>query len=609
MLLNLFRKRQSGATALALILCATSVSADPQHGIAMYGEPQLPPDFVSLPYANPNAPKGGAIITGEIGTFDSLNPFIRKGKTPWQLRFLAFESLMGRSYDEPFALYGVLAESIEVGPNREWAEFTLRPEARFADGSPVTIEDVMWTYEMLGTLGADGVTRYTGVWAQVEKMEKTGERSVRFSFEEDNRELALVIGMWPILKQAQWTDKDFTESGLDTIPMSSAPYGVSDFEAGRYVELTRNPDYWGKDVPFMKGQMNLDTIRMEFFLEGTAQFEAFKAGILNSNRENNPVKWDEQYAFPAIQSGDVVKSEIPNARPTGMSGFVMNTRRGKLSDWRVREALITAYNFEYINESVVGSRKDRIESYFGNSVLGLEPGAAQGRVAELLQPYSNDLLPGTLEGYTLPVSDGSARNRANIRKAASLLEQAGWTVVDGILTSTDGEPFTLEILLSQGSVEESAMADTYVEGLKRLGIEAVVTTTDDAQYRARTGTYDFDMTPFRRGLSLSPGNEQLSYWSCETVDVEGGRNWAGICDPAVDAMIASMLNSTSREDYVASVRALDRLLMAGRYAIPFQDKFDVSYIAHAAELHYPEVIPAYGDWIGFQPDVWWWEGK
>ncbi|WP_425102077.1 extracellular solute-binding protein [Tropicibacter sp. S64] len=609
MQLNFFRSLGFVGTALPLILSASFAGAEPKHGIAMYGEPQLPPDFVSLPYANPDAPKGGTIVTGEVGTFDSFNPFIRKGKTPWQLRYLAFESLMGRNWDEPFALYGLLAESIEVGPNREWVEFTLRPEAKFSDGSPVTVDDVMWTYESLGTLGADGVARYTGVWAQVASMEKTGERSVKFTFNEDNRELALIIGLWPVLQKAQWDDKDFTESGLDVIPISTAPYTITRFEAGRYLELTRNPDYWGKDVPFMRGQMNLDTIRMEFFLEGTAQFEAFKAGILNSNRESNPVKWDEQYSFPAIESGAVVKSEIPNARPTGMTGFVMNTRKEKLADWRVRQALITAYNFEYVNETIVGSRKKRIQSYFGGSVLGMEPGAASGRVAELLEPYSAELLPGTLEGYTLPVSDGTARNRKNIAEAAALLEEAGWTVQDGVLKNAEGDAFTLEILLKQGSTEEGSMADNYVEGLKRLGIETTVTTVDDAQYRGRMENYEFDVTPTRFGMSLSPGTEQQAYWSCEAGKAPGGRNTAGVCDPAVDAMIDAMLNSSSRDDYIGSVRALDRLLMAGRYAVPFHDQYDVSYIAHVAELHYPEVIPAYGDWIGFQPDVWWWEGQ
>ncbi|WGW02848.1 extracellular solute-binding protein [Tropicibacter oceani] len=606
MYLNFFPKRGLATSALAMILCGTLAGADPQHGIAMYGDPQLPPDFVSLPYANADAPTGGTIVTGEVGGFDSLNPHILKGSTPWQLRYLAYESLMGRNWDEPFALYGLLAETIDVGPNREWVEFTLRPQAAFSDGSPVTIEDVMWSYETLGTIGHP---RYHGLWGKIASMEQTGERKIKFTFSEDDRELALLVGMRPILKKAQWDGKDFTESGLDTIPISTAPYVIEDFEAGRYVTLKRNPDYWGRTVPVARGTNNLDTVRLEFFSDGTAQFEAFKAGILNSNRETNPVKWDEQYNFPAIDLGEVVKSEIPNARPTGMTGFVMNMRRDIFKDWRVREALISAFNFEYINESIVGSRKQRIKSYFGSSVLGMQEGAATGRVAELLEPFKADLLPGTLEGYTLPQGDGSSRNRANIARATELFEQAGWTVQDGVMKNAEGEPFTFELLLSQGSGEPESMADTYIEALKRLGISPTITVIDSAQYKERTSSFDYDMTYNRFGLSLSPGNEQYSYWGCENAEVPGSRNLIGICDPAAEAMIGTMLSATSRDDFIAATRALDRVLTAGRYAIPFHDQYDVSYIAHAAELHYPERIPAYGDWIGFQPDVWWWEDQ
>ncbi|MFZ7090808.1 extracellular solute-binding protein [Primorskyibacter sp. 2E233] len=606
MCLNFFRTLGTATSVGALILSGSLALAEPQHGIAMYGDPQLPPDFVSLPYANPDAPTGGTIVTGEVGSFDSLNPHILKGSTPWQLRFLAYESLMGRNWDEPFALYGLLAESIDIGPNRDWVEFTLRPEARFSDGSPVTVEDVMWSYETLGTLGHP---RYHGVWNKIASMEQTGEHKIKFTFNVEDRELALLVGMRPIMKKAQWEGKDFTQSGLDTIPITSAPYVIEDFEAGRYVTLKRDPDYWGRDVPYRKGTNNLDTIRLEFFSDGAAQFEGFKAGLLNSNRETSPVKWAQQYNFPAVESGKVVKSEIPHARPTGISGFVMNTRRDIFKDWRVREALITAFNFEYINETVSGSLQPRITSYFGNSLLGMQEGPATGLVAEFLAPFKDELLPGALEGYTLPKGDGSARNRANLRKALSLLEEAGWTVQDGVLKNAEGQPFTFDILLGAGGGEDDAMIDIYVEGLKRMGIEPTVTKIDSAQYKERTNEFDFDMTSYRRGLSLSPGNEQLQYWACDQVDVPGSRNWMGMCSPAAEAMIDKMLNSESRDDYIAAVRALDRVLTSGRYVIPIQDRFDVSRIAHVAELHYPERIPAYGDWIGFQPDVWWWEDQ
>ncbi len=584
------------------ILAGSLTHADPQHGIAMYGDPGLPPDFVSLPYANPDAPTGGSIITGEVGSFDSLNPLILKGSSPWQLRFLVYESLMGRSYDEPFTLYGLLAESIEVDPNRAWAEFTLRPEARFSDGTPVTVEDVMWSYEVLGTKGHP---RYRGLWGKIASMEQTGERSLRFTFNEENRELALTVGMRPILKKAQWDGMEFGDSSLDLVPITTAPYVISDYEAGRFVELSRNPDYWGADVPFRRGTNNLDTIRMEFFADATAHFEAFKGGLINTLRETNAEKWRAQYDFPAVQDGRIVKSEIPHSRPTGITGFVMNTRKEVFADWRVREALMHAYNFEYINDTITGGATPRIQSFFANSTLGMQDGPAEGRVRELLAPFADDLLPGALEGYALPVSDGTERNRGNIRKALALMEEAGWTVRDGVLQNAEGTPFEFDILLRQGSSEAETMANIYVQALERMGIEAQVTLIDSAQYKERTTSYDFDMTWYRRGLSLSPGNEQTLYWGSDGVTEPGTRNWMGMNSPAAEEMIRVLLNSTSREDFLAATRALDRILTTGRYVIPVDDKYTVSRIAHAADLRYPESLPVYGDWLGFQPDVWW----
>jgi peptide/nickel transport system substrate-binding protein len=598
-----FLKRQMGIAAVALALCGQSVAADPQHGIAMYGAPALPPDFVSLPYANPDAPKGGRIVTGEVGSFDSLNPHISKGSTPWQLRFLAYESLMGRNWDEPFTLYGLLAESIEVGENRDWVEFVLREEAAFSDGTPLTVEDVMWSYETLGTIGHP---RYHGAWKKVASMEQTGPRSIRFTFNEDDPEMALLIGMRPILKKAQWEGKDFTESGLDEIPISTAPYVIDDFEAGRFVSLKRNPEYWGADVNFMRGQANLDEIRMEFYGDGTAMFEAFKAGALNSSREFNVEKWDTQYDFPAIDRGDVVKSVIPHERPSGMTGFVMNTRRDAFKDWRVRDAMLHAFNFEFINETMTGSKQPRITSYFSNSVLGMQDGPAEGRVRALLEPFAADLLPGALDGYALPVSDGTERNRGNIRAAIDLMEAAGYTITDGQMVGPDGAPFTFEILLQQGSTEEQSIIDLFVQSLERVGITPTITTIDSAQFKERTTNYDFDMSFNRWGMSLSPGNEQRLYWGCDGVENPGTRNWMGMCSPAADAMIDAILQSGSREDFVAATRALDRVLTTGRYVIPIY-QWNISRIAHVKELKYPTEIPIYGDWIGWQPDVWWWE--
>ena len=601
-------KIRSTLRGLTLAGLVTGLSApafaERQHGIAMYGDPDLPPDFVSVPYANPDAPTGGRIATAEVGSFDSLNPFIRKGSVPWQLRYFMGETLMARSLDEPFSLYGLLAETIETGPNREWVEFTLRPEAKFSDGSPVTVEDVIWSYETLGTVGHP---RYLGFWTKVESLEQTGERSVRFTFNTEDRELALLAGMRPILKKDQWDGVVFEDSTIEMVPITSSPYIIEDFEAGRFISLKRNPDYWAADVvPFVNGMFNLDEIRLEFFGDETAAFEAFKVGEVNSNREFNVARWESQYDFPAVQSGDVVKSVLQHGRPSGMTGFVMNTRRDIFSDWRVREAMLNVFNFEFINETMTGSQQPRITSYWSNSPLGMSDGPAEGRVLEFLEPFADQLNPGAIEGYSLPVSDGTERNRAGIGNALALLEDAGWTVQDGVLKNEAGEPFTFEVLLQTGGSENQSIIDMFVESLARVGISPTITTVDSAQFKERTDLYDYDMTYYRVGLSLSPGNEQYNYFGMESADVTGGRNTAGVKSEAVDAMINRLLTSESQDDFRAAVKALDRILMSGRYVIPIY-QWNISRIAHAEELKYPEYIPVFGDWPGWQPDVWWWE--
>lgn len=590
----------SSIVGLAGLAVASLSWAEPQHGIAMYGEPALPEGFVSLPYANPDAPKGGRIVSGEAGSFDSLNPHIRKGSVPWQLRFLAYESLMGRSWDEPFTLYGLLAETIDVGPEGDWVEFQLNPAAKFSDGSPVTVEDVLWSYETLGTVGHP---RYHGAWKKVETAEAVGERGVRFTFNVKDRELALIMGLRPILKKAQWEGKDFAESGIETIPISSSPYVIEDFEAGRFVSLKRNPDYWGKDVPFRRGTNNVDEIRMEFFADSGVIFEAFKGGAIDTLRETNAGKWADQYNFPAIENGDIIKSVIPHKRPSGMTGFVFNTRREIFKDWRVREALIHAFNFEFINQTINGGSNPRISSYFSNSVLGMEAGPAQGKVKELLDPYIADLLPGALNGYELPVAQDQ-RNRNNIRAARDLLAEAGWSVKDGVLTNEAGDPFTFEILLKNSSIENESIINIYTKSLELLGISPKVLRVDSAVHKERSNEYDYDMIYYRWGLSLSPGNEQLRYWGSDGVETPGSRNRMGMSSPAAEAMIEKMLNSESQEDYLAAVKALDRILISGRYVIPIWHS-PVSYLAHKKELKFSERLPMYGDWIGFLPDVWW----
>ncbi len=607
---QLFSRLHKVTTGLALALglgLASVAQAQPSHGIAMYGDPALPPDFVALPYANPDAPFGGRIVSAEVGSFDSLNPYILRGSVPWQLTFLISESLMGRSLDEPFTLYGLLAETIETGPNREWVEFHLRPEARFSDGSPVTVEDVIFSYELLGT---EGHPRYHTFYGKIASIEAVGERGVRITFNEEDRELALIAGMRPILQKAQWEGVDFAASdGLTMIPVTSGPYVIESFEAGRFVSLKRDPDYWGQNVPFRTGTMVIDEIRMEFFGDETAAFEAFKVGEVNITRETNVARWQSQYDFPLVQSGDVVLSVVPHQRPSGMTGFVMNTRLPQFEDWRVREAMIQAFNFEFINDTMTGGEQPRITSYFSNSPLAMSDGPAEGRERDFLDPFADSLLPGALEGYALPVGDGTERNRPGTMAAIDLMEEAGWTIADdGVMRNERGEAFTFEIVLETGATEIQSIINMYVQSLGRIGITPRVTTVDGAQYKERTDNYDFGMTYFRRAMSLSPGNEQYLYWGSDFADVPGGRNVMGVRSEAIDSLIGLLLTSEDQEDFLAAARALDRVLTTGRFVIPIY-QWNVSRIAHSADLHFPEELPLFGDWPGWQPDVWWYDPR
>ena len=599
-----FFQKLKVATSGILLICSTApLAAESSHGIAMYGDPALPQDFVSLPYANPNAPKGGRLVVGNTGGFDTLNPFAQKGTPPWQLRFWGYESLMGRSWDEAFTLYGLLAESVEVPEDRSWVEFSLRPEAKFSDGSPVTVEDVIWSYK---TLGTEGHLRYRGFWKKISEIRQTGPRSLRISFNVEDRELALIAGLRPILQKSQWQDKDFAASGLTEAPIGTGPYVVDSFEAGRQITLKRNPEYWGKDLPFRVGTQNFDELRIDFFGDQTVLFEAFKAGELSSYREFNADKWASAYGFAAVADGRVVKSEIPHRRPSGMTGLAINTRRAPLDDWRVREALLLAFNFEYNNETITGSAQPRISSYFSNSHLGFLPGPATGKVAQYLMPFVEDLPPGTLEGYALPQSDGTKRNRKNLRKAMTLLEEAGLTVEDGSLRDATGRQIAFSVLLRQGDTEMKTVVEIYARALERLGITLTPEPVDNAQYVGRQSSFDFDLTKVRRELSLSPGNEQRLYWGSAGAQQPGSRNLMGVTEPAVDAMIDKMLSVEASEDFVAATRALDRVLTAGRYVIPIWS-FDKGRIAHARELQFPDTLPIYGDRTGFMPDVWWYQ--
>jgi peptide/nickel transport system substrate-binding protein len=590
---------------MLVTLVATVAGAEPKHGIAMYGEPALPPDFVSLPQAKPDAPKGGSITLSVNGGFDTLNPFITNGSPAEGIAPYTFETLMARSNDEPFTLYGLLAESIDTDEARTYVEFTLREGARFSDGSPVTVEDVLWSYETLGTLGHP---RFHTAWKKIAKAEATGPRSVRFTFNVEDRELPLILGLRPILKKSDFEGKDFEATTLDKLT-GSGPYIVDTVDPGTSITYKRNPDWWGKDLPVNQGLWNLDTIRYEYFANPVAVFEAVKTGVITAYREDNLAKWASRYDFPAVTSGEMVKLEVPHDRPSGIIGFVMNTRKPQFADWRVREAMIELFNFDFVNQTVTGGAAPRITSYFSNSPLSMTPGKpAEGGVLALLEPFKADLLPGTIEGYALPVSDGTAQNRPGLRRAVALLEEAGWTVgSDGVLKNAEGTPFAFDILLTIGQDEAASVAAIYIEALKTVGIDAKVTMLDNAQMKARTDEYDFDMTYILRTMSLSPGNEQSLYWGSAAADTPGSRNWMGVKSPAIDAVIAAMLTARNQEDFATAAQALDHLLTAGRYVVPFWFA-DRNLIVHDKALKHPDYVQLYGDSAtSYLPALWWYE--
>ena len=571
-----------------------SMAAEPVHGVAVTGMPALAPGFTHLPYADPDAPRGGRMVYGEVGSFDSLNPYNIKGRAPWGVRTHVIESLMARSWDEPFSLYGRLADTITMPEDRAWVAFELHAAARFSDGTPVTVEDVIFSLETLRDHGRPNHRLY---YSQVTGIERLGMRQVRFRFRELNRELPLIMGLMPILQKAQWEGKDFSDTTLQPL-VGSGPYVIESFDPGRSITFRRDPDWWGSDLPVNRGLHNFDEIRYEYFRDQNARFEAFKAGEVRLLRETNPMRWETGYDFPAAREGQIRMQEIPHHRPSGMFGLVMNTRRPPFDDLRVRQAMEAVFDFEWINQTLFGGTYRRITSYFANSELA-HSGAVEGLEQQLLAEFQNWLPPGTLlQAWQPTAGDGSGRDRRRLRRARKLLTEAGWTVQEGNLRNAAGVPLRFEILL--GSSRDERTAAVLARLLKPLGIEVTVNRVDEAQYQARLTEYDFDAIIHRWVLSLSPGAEQKFYWGSAGTTMPGTRNYAGINSPAVDAMVAALEKATRREEFLAAARALDRVLSAGVYVVPFwyesADRF-----AWWEEFR----LPARHALYGYRPETWW----
>jgi len=567
------------------------------HAIAMHGAPALPATFTHMPYANPDAPKGGRLVQGILGTFDSLNPLIVRGLAVQQMRGYVIESLMARGNDEAFTLYGLLARSVETDEARSYVTFRLDPRARFSDRQPVTSDDVLFSWALLRDKGRPNYRQY---YSKVAKAEALDPLTVRFDFGgAADRELPLILGLMPILPRHAVDAGTFEETSM-AAPIGSGPYRVSAVNPGASVTLTRDPDYWGRDLPGNRGLWNFDEIRLDFYREANGYFEAFKRGLYDFRVETEPLRWHDGYDFPAVTKGEVIRDTIKPGTPQPSQFLVFNTRRPVFADIRVRQALTLLFDFEWINRNYFFELYGRSAGYFAGSELSAYGRASDDREREFLKPFASRIPPDILDGsYRLPVTDGSGRDRKTLREALNLLSQAGYDLDGTVLRQRDSKtPFAFEILVTTRDQERVALA--FSRDLKRAGIEVKVRAVDAVQFDQRRHAFDFDMIQNRWDQSLSPGNEQFFYWGSEAAGNPGTRNYMGARDPAIDAMIDNMLAARDRGAFVSAVRSLDRVLISGFYAIPV---FNIreQWIARWNRIGRPETTAL----TGYLPETWW----
>lgn len=564
------------------------------HALSLIGEPALPADYTHFPWANPNAPKGGTVVQGAIGTYDSFNPFIIRGSPAAGVGQL-WETLMRGNPDEASTEYAHLAELVELADDGSWVAFELRANARWHDGRPITSEDVKWSFE---TLRDKGRPFYRAYYGDVVEVRTPSPRRVEFRFKDGgNRELPQILGQLPVLPKHWWEGRDFS-APLTEPPLGSGPYRIESFELGRSVTLRRVEDYWGRDVPTKKGTDNFDVIRYEYFRDTTVAFEAFKAGRTDFRQVNSALEWATGYDFPAFNRGLVVKQEIPHELPSGMQGFVFNIRRPQFQDARVREALGLLFDFEWSNVNLFYGAYTRTTSYFDNSDFAAR-GVPQGAELALLEPF-RARLPAALftTEFSVPKTDASGTNREGLRRAVALLRDAGWTIRDRRLVNAQGQQMSFEILLNSPLFERITLP--YRDALTRLGAEVRVRTVDPAQYQRRTDSFDYDMIVDVFGQSLSPGNEQRDFWSCEKAREQGSRNTIGVCDPVVDALVETIIAARDRDALIPAVRALDRVLLWGYYVVPHWH-LRAFRLAYWDMFGRPERNPRFG--FGFA--AWW----
>lgn len=595
--------------AAALVLLASfpagasgpATSSAPAHAIAMHGEPRYGADMTHFPHADPQAPKGGRVVMGVLGTFDSLNPLTFRGSSADGIRGHVYESLLARSPDEPFTLYAHIAQSIDVDPQRSRAIFTLRREARFSDGRAITAADVVFSLELLREKGWPFMRTY---YRNLERVVAEGEHGVRFDFKTGadgkfDRELPLLIGLMPILPRHAVDPATFDATTL-VPPVGSGPYVVDRVEAGRLLVLRRNPAWWAADLPIMRGRYNFDEIRYDYFRDQTALLEAFKSGAIDIVSEDDANRWSTGYDFPAVRDGRVKRLEIEPRTPAPFSALVFNTRREVFADPGVRRALVRVYDAELVNRNIHGGLARRTHSLFERSALSSFAVPADARERALLAPFPDAVAPAILDGSArMPTSSGNGDNRANQMAALRELSAAGFRLDGQRLVDGAGRQLAFEILIQTRSQERLVLP--FSRALATIGVAATVRQVDSAQYEARLKDGQYDMIQATWASSLSPGNEQLNRWASSSAEGAGTRNYAGVRSPAADAMIAAMLAAGSAEDFNSAVRALDRVVRSGDYVIPL---FHLPrlWIAHWAHISPPAVTHLTN--AGFELDTW-----
>ncbi len=602
-----FRRAQAAGVLLFAALVApcipalASESGTVSYAIAMHGAPELPPDFKHLPYANPSAPKGGVLHLGAFGAYDNLNPYgVNAGATAAGIAGAVYESLMARNYDEPFTLYGLIAQSIETDAARDYVVFRLNPAAHFSDGVPITARDVIFTFNLLKTKGRP---QQRAAYSLVRSIKAVDEHTVRYDLAGANdRELPLILALMPVLPAHAMTEKKFTQDGL-AIPIGSGPYVVAKVDPGEKIVFRRDPNYWGKNLPVMRGLYNFDEVNIEYSRDGASLFEAFKAGLIDYREETDPSRWIGGYDFPARRDGRVVVETLPLGGPKGMQGLAFNTRRKIFADKRLREALAMMFDFEWINANLYSGLYRRTKSFFDESELSSSGRPASAAERALLAPFPGAVRPDIMEGrWRPPRSDGSGRDRRIARRALALAATAGWRLKNGALRR-DGKPLSFEILVEDR--EQERLALHYAGQLRRIGVNARVREVDEVQYQRRRQRFEFDMIFGLWQASASPGNEERMRWGGDSADVEASYNLAGVKNPAVDAVIAALQAARSQKDFVAAVRALDRVLLSGFYVIPLFHQSD-QWIAYWRRIAHPKALPHYAQPLfGDVLETWW----